>query len=178
MQRYNIAFYPHQQDFASHCVSFAVSNFFDAADDYLLDGVTAHPHVTLCQFEAEEDQLPDIWNRALQICAPKRMLKLGELFIQERPNHIWAGLEIIKTPELEREQAELVKMLAGQGIKTFTKPGADYFSHLTFASLIEVPERMMRSAVTGAEQPFFLSLGRTGENGVYQRIIFPEAGPA
>jgi len=69
MPRYNLAYCPSNHLFSRHCVQYAREHFETLANGYLL-GRNALPHVTLCQFEAAEDKLSDIWKAAKKnLCA-------------------------------------------------------------------------------------------------------------
>ena len=127
----------------------AQANFKDQASEYLL-GDYALPHITLCQFQASEDQMESIWSvveklelegalesklaldsnlKAITLRFHHFYIKPGFQFHQEK---YWLGLAITATPELLAMQKALHTLLAQMKIESTTLPQS-YFPHLTLA---------------------------------------------
>lgn len=197
---FNLALYPQDAHLASACVALAQANFEDQASEYLL-GENAHPHVTLCQFQAKEEQLESIWSAVEKLDLEgaqegARELDLGSNSSRKafklRFHHFyikpgfhfhkdkyWLGLAISATAELMALQKALHTLLTQMNIESPTLPQA-YFPHLTLARCHTAdydhpPQLKVLPALDIWQQDFVfqVSLGRSNEYGVYLERLVP-----
>ncbi len=179
MQRYNIALLPTDAGLAEYCVAFAQQNFRAQQDGYLL-GNNAVPHVTLCQFHAEEPALAALWPK-LRVMNAGHLCSLqfsGVYFSPGRNEHSgmsWAGFAVAVQDELSALQGAVHDAVTGQGLIARTAKGVDYFPHLTLARLdvLAIPALQSWPDQDFWDQSygFGLSLGLSDENGVYQQCL-------
>ena len=171
-----------------------IARIKDQASEYLL-GENAHPHVTLCQFQANEEQLESIWSavekldfkaaiegtqeldfgldsnlKALKLCFHHFYIKPGFHFHKDK---YWLGLAMSASPELLALQKALHTLLAQMDIESPTLPQS-YFPHLTLArchtaDYTNPPQIRVLPALDMWQQDFVfqVSLGRSNEYGVY-----------
>lgn len=197
---FNLALYPHDAHLASACVALAQANFKDQASEYLL-GENAHPHVTLCQFQANEEQQESIWSavekldfkaaiegtqeldfgldsnlKALKLRFHHFYIKPGFHFHKDK---YWLGLAMSATPELLALQKALHTLLTQMNIESPTLPQS-YFPHLTLARCYTAdyshpPQIKVLPALDIWQQDFVfqVSLGRSNEYGVYLERLMP-----
>ncbi|MBP6747060.1 hypothetical protein KA344_17650 [bacterium] len=154
---FNLALYPQDAKLANACIALAQANFNEQASEYLL-GENARPHVTLCQFQANEQQLESIWSAVEKLELEKELeldgkqerksklaldsnlkalsLRFHHFYIkpgfQFHQDKYWLGLAISATPELLSLQKALHTLLAQMNIESPTLPQS-YFPHLTLA---------------------------------------------
>ena len=177
---FNLALYPQDAQLASACVALAQANFKDQASEYLL-GENAHPHVTLCQFQANEEQLESIWSAVekLDLELNQKVLSLSFHHFYIKPgfhfhkDKYWLGLAMSATTELMALQKALHTLLAQMNIESSTLPQS-YFPHLTLArchtlDYAHPPQIKVLPALEIWQQDFVfqVSLGRSNEYGVY-----------
>ena len=197
---FNLALYPQDAHLANACVELAQANFKDQASEYLLDE-NAHPHVTLCQFQANEEQLESIWSdvekldfkaaregareldfgldsnlKALKLRFHHFYIKPGFHFHKDK---YWLGLAMSATAELVALQKALHSLLAKMNIETSTLPQS-YFPHLTLArchtlDCANPPQIKVLPALDIWQQDFVfqVSLGRSNQYGVYLERLMP-----
>ncbi|MBP9093403.1 2'-5' RNA ligase family protein [bacterium] len=184
ISHFNLALYPQNAKLASACVALAQANFKEQASEYLL-GEQALPHVTLCQFQASEQELESIWSEVEKLGLEAELLALrfhhfyikpGFQFHQDK---YWLGLAITPTPELLALQKALHTLLAQMNIESPTLPQS-YFPHLTLArchtlDYTNPPQLKVLPALEIWQQDFAfqVSLGRSNEYGVYLERLIP-----
>ncbi|MDP3508716.1 MAG: hypothetical protein Q8T09_12065 [Candidatus Melainabacteria bacterium] len=178
ISHFNLALYPQDAKLARSCVELAQANFKEQASAYLL-GENAHPHVTLCQFQASEDQMESIWSEVEKLGLKAELLALRFHHFYIKPgfhfhkDKYWLGLAMSATAELLAMQKALHALLAQMNIESPTLPQS-YFPHLTLARchaadytnpplIKELPEL----DIWQQDFVFQVSLGRSNEYGVY-----------
>lgn len=179
---FNLALYPQDAHIASACVALAQTNFKDQASEYLL-GKSAHPHVTLCQFQANEEQLESIWSEVEKLGLEPESLALRFHHFYIKPgfhfhkDKYWLGLAMSATPELMAMQKALHTLLTQMNIESPTLPHS-YFPHLTLARCHTAdygnpPQLKVFPALDIWQQDFVfqVSLGRSNEYGVYSERL-------
>jgi 2'-5' RNA ligase len=191
---FNLALYPQDAHLASACVALAQANFKEQASEYLL-GENAHPHVTLCQFQANEEQLESIWSAVeklglggvreldLGLNSNRKALKLRFHHFYIKPgfhfhkDKYWLGLAMSATAELMALQKALHTLLTQLNIESPTLPHA-YFPHLTLArchaaDYAHPPQIRELPALDIWQQDFVfqVSLGRSNEYGAYLKRL-------
>ena len=181
---FNLALYPQDAHLARACVALAQANFKDQASEYLL-GENALPHVTLCQFQANEEQLESIWSAVekLGLEAESLALRFHHFYIKPgfhfHKDKYWLGLAMSATAELVALQKALHSLLAKMNIETSTLPQS-YFPHLTLArchtlDCANPPQIKVLPALDIWQQDFVfqVSLGRSNQYGVYLERLMP-----
>lgn len=181
-QRYNLALLPEADDLNALCIDYAQRHFGALADGNILDRA-ALPHITLCQFMATPEQLPDLWQEAVRhFGRGKITLGFAELYFRKgraaHDGHIWAGLGMLRDSNLIVLQASVYALLRLRGLLPLTLTGDAYIPHLTLARLrvaAPLPTLTWPSGdLMGRLYDFRLSLGLIDANGVYQNRLFPE----
>ncbi len=183
---FNLALYPQDAHLVSDCVALAQANFKEQASEYLL-GENAHPHVTLCQFQANEEQLESIWSEVekleLELNLKALTLRFHHFYIKPgfhfHKDKYWLGLAMSATAELMALQKALHTLLAQMNIESPTIPQS-YFPHLTLArchtlDYANPPQIKALPALDIWQQDFVfqVSLGRSNEYGVYLERLMP-----
>jgi 2'-5' RNA ligase len=188
---FNLALYPQDAHLVSACVALAQANFRDQASEYLL-GEKAHPHVTLCQFQASEnrtceEQLESIWSEfkklELELNLKPLSLQFHHFYIKPgfhfHRDKYWLGLAMSATAELMALQKAIHTLLAQMNIESPTLPQS-YFPHLTLARCHTAdyahPPRIRELPALDIWQQDFVfqvSLGRSNEYGVYLERLMP-----
>ncbi len=183
MTPYNIACLPVDETFAKACVDYAQAQFHGLSDAYLLDGATALPHVTLCQFDADGDAWQDVWERVKVPAAPRTDLAFVSTYFLEgdgiHKGYVWTGLAARRTAALVEMQAHAIRAVTSCGLKPLTAGGESYFPHLTMARLKRPSEgtplvpalSWPARAIRAKPVPFILTLGLSDENGVYRKAL-------
>lgn len=174
---YNVALYPQDDAFKQECVKLARTNLSQRADSYLL-GEGAYPHITLCQFQCQEERLSDIWKKVSKLLEKPIEISFRHIYIspdRKDPALVWVGLAVKPTPQLIQLQKDVFDSLHQIDINSTTKTN-DYFPHITWArckskppfSLNELPPPAMYLQ----SYPFTMSLALSNEIGVYRKRLF------
>jgi 2'-5' RNA ligase len=181
MPLFNLAYRPTDDAFVQQCISYAHEQFASFADGYLINAHDALPHITVCQFEAPEEKLPQLWERAKKLSASgEDFIFTGPAFRQSagiHKNYIWAELAVRPDSKLVEEQILLTQMLAEKfGITPLTLTGDDYHPHLTYARLqqgvdVKAIKPPLKSDWEDAYD-FYFTLGRSNANGAYLETLY------
>ncbi len=173
--RFNIALIPENKHFIAHNIKLAQDNFASQAQEYLL-GDNAWPHITLCQFEANPDRLPEIWSAVMPLASKPLSIHLGPFYILLYEGYYWVGLSTRREPELIALQLAVNEVLNSFGIKS-NQPHSNYFPHITWARCnTETPPaiRVLPTAEFWSSPNLFaLSLGKSSPYGIYRKRLFP-----
>ncbi|MBV8938816.1 MAG: hypothetical protein JO089_03120 [Alphaproteobacteria bacterium] len=136
--RFNIALLPEDETFAQRLCGYAQTYLRDAADGYLL-GDRALPHVTLCQFRAEDARaafaLFQSWAHPEEC-----IIRLTSFYV--RPAHqgkLWAGFHVLPTPGLLWLQRRCHLHLQANGLRSLTR-ARPYMPHVTLGLLSTKPD--------------------------------------
>ncbi len=180
---FNIALIPEDEELARTCIQLAKINLKNDSDQYLL-GNNAHPHVTLCEFIATEEQLDQIWSSVKDLQLNSLPLSFGHIYILPgrgiHAGKIWVGLTVIKTTELIKLQKSVCEKLLPMKIESKTKIDG-YTPHLTWGRCdgnkpitiaVMPPQELWQKP-----HAFDLSLGRSDINGAYQEQLFSNSQP-
>jgi hypothetical protein len=171
--RYNIALLP--IDAAARCafVVLARANFAAVHDGYLL-GPAALPHITLCQFEAEDEEAAVGGFRSWR---DKGDLRLQIREFRLRPGvsaqfgWLWAEFVVEHRPALFLQQKSCVEHLKAAGFAVLTQV-ATYNPHLTLARLAEGAREVPPPNPPYRHRLGFRpALGPSTENGVFVREL-------
>jgi 2'-5' RNA ligase len=172
MPRYNLAYCPTDDSFAETCISFAYSELRDLADGFILNAQNSLPHVTLMQFQAEEEQIDLLWRQATALCKTQYNVNLESMGLRNsfRTGHVWVELNIIHEPVLLEMQNNVAIALKASGAELLTPFGQGYHPHLSLARLKQAPSPMpIWPDKMNLTQPqrFGLTLGLSDETGSY-----------
>jgi 2'-5' RNA ligase len=180
---FNIALLPTDENFVQSCIQMVQANLKDQAVGYLL-GEHTYPHITVCQFAAEHDQLEKIWS-SIEAIQPKPMkISFGHIYVLPgRGAHlgkIWVGLTVVKSTPLVGLQKSVYEALQQLGIQGSTKV-SNYTPHLTWARLdgekpVTIP-KMPPQELWQSQHAFNLTIGLSDASGVYQECLYSTHQP-
>lgn len=165
--RYNIALLPQTQSDAIINLSHLFANI---ADSYLL-GEKSLPHVTLCQFEADEAELDLIWK---SVCAslPNKSVRLtfNEFSCVTKQNFNWISLlpnEIDVLNKIHSKITSIIKTPVRNSIK-------EYDPHMT---LINSQDPNYQRAIENISysplmDTFVIALGKSDGVGQFTEVLF------
>ncbi|MCD6040283.1 MAG: hypothetical protein K0S27_1683 [Gammaproteobacteria bacterium] len=175
-RRYNIALVPL---FNGNQVTALSGQFNPIADQYSL-GSHSLPHVTICQFLASADELPEIWSQVCDSLNQKTIDLVFKEFSCITFNNItfWVSLlpnNCDKLMEMNCIVADIIK-------NPVSKSYAEYDPHMTLISTKNKEYRQIARDVEKSYKPlsdtFVLSLGESDEIGQYTKMIYQyEARP-
>lgn len=168
MPRYNIALRPDDALTDSALVALAQDHYADVSESYIL-GAAALPHVTLCQFDAPDDeaartffrksQIPSVWEITLTHFNRRAGAGLHE-------GYFWAEFLVARTNALLTVQTRLVSDLMQSGYTSHTAPET-YVPHVTLAR-IRTSKYDHSPAVPVCNKTWHSALGHCDRYGVYQ----------
>jgi 2'-5' RNA ligase len=182
MPRVNLALRPDDAAFEAAIIASAQKHFSATADGYLLTPNAALPHVTVCDFEAEEASRAELWESLSAICANNIELvcdstctRLGQ---RKHEGFVWIGLEIVRSRELVVLEEKAHDFLNKKKVNFHSPSGAIYWPHITFARLKKADAKSLPlffpdELLSAKPRPFHLTLGLSDVNGVYRRQLFP-----
>jgi hypothetical protein len=174
LPRFNIAAVPVD---AAICDAFfrAAAHFAPAAGVYCLHPQGALPHMTFCQFRAENTAhalalMSDELGREVVIT------NAGFYLRQDNPGQIWAMYVVRRTSDLVERQTRIANLLQAGEAKVLTKTGGDYFPHFTVANLEAVPnqcatEDLFSYGLVDRDITCRIRLGCSGEMGQFLGMV-------
>jgi 2'-5' RNA ligase len=164
--KYNLVYIPTSKN---HEITALAQQFSAYADQYLL-GNQALPHVTLCQFEAMEQDLEKIWLRADKMIPTKALNLRFETFSDiHKNNFFWVSLIPDHGKELhELHQAALNVLEIKHDV--WFDPHMTLFNSTSenFAATLA----KCRLSYTTISDNFILALGTSGFAGQFKEVIF------
>jgi 2'-5' RNA ligase len=179
LEYYNLALRPRDESLSKTLTDLAQTNLADRPAGYLLGNNNALPHVTVCQFKAQSNQINEIWRRAISLKNTTVELYFSHLYISQDKKDaglLWIGLAMKGQAALSRLQEDVFNMLAKAGIKGTTLP-EEYFPHVTWARCrADLPlsfKILPELALYTTPQPFILTFGQSNDIGVYSKQILP-----
>jgi 2'-5' RNA ligase len=170
MKKFNLALLPCKAE--GEAVNLA-QRFATLSESYLL-GKGSKPHVTLCQFYSEEEQVAEIWEKANQITSGK---VLHLCFNQISDFHSEEGriyIQLVPEPNEALQQwhekiAHLIEAPLGRVFEA-------YFPHLTLATIqkarLEQAYAEMSQLKIKFKDDFRLGLGRCDEVGQVIELLY------
>ncbi len=167
MPNYNLALTPISN--GDEAVKYA-KKLSNLADKYLL-GESSLPHITLCQFEANEVEVKDIWGRISEVWKEEPIeLEFKEFSCITFDNVIfWASLLPDKCNELHKLH-KLITQVLNKPIKKHFDP------HMTLINTKNKGYEKEVTALKSIYQPitdkFILSLGCSDAVGQLTKIIY------
>jgi len=180
--RYNLALLPPPAT-ASRLFKLAAS-YKKLADGYLLQSKKSMPHLTMTQFYATPDILPNIWrnclakmpNRIDAILHSLIFRDIGE-FGRKHKNHcgIWIGVKPNQTLlDLQKKSVALIKKTGGDPIT----PSEGFEPHFTICrskKLSKIPSHVWPEFIPSQTRLSF-SIGHCDDMGQYTGIIYSSKG--
>lgn len=178
---YNLALVPESDSFSRVLVELARVNLTEQASGYML-GEQAIPHVTICQFQAQDKQVDALWNSlsaedssALQAFMP---LVFSHIYIKPGKNqHLdkyWVGLAVQWHTAIFTLQNWATCQLAAANIESLTL-SHNYFPHLTLARCKpDVPitlHTLPAPDFFAAQQTFVPTIGLSDAMGIYRQTL-------
>lgn len=168
MQRYNLALLP----LTLGPVALRLSKAFSQLSDSYLLGAASYPHVTLCQFYAEENEVGAIWEKANQAFSEKLLcLHFKQATTFEHIGKLW--IQLIPKPEASLQKlhlliTEIVKLPLGLIRER-------YSPHLTLANIKKDQHEKALAQVAALRinfsDDFILALGSCDEMGQLTSIL-------
>lgn len=172
--RFNIAACPIDQDDNESLFRLS-SNYLLASNGYCLLRGAALPHVTLCQFRAQDNESAVALVR--DSIGIEFDVSISEIYVKHhvKSDGYWVGFNVLRGAQLIEEQSRIVRSLEGQSIETLTGSRDEYFPHFTVARILlgKVPIDLLLSDKTllGRTIPCRLKLGVSDENGQFVSIL-------
>ncbi len=144
-QLYNVALLPTDQKLFSNLTAISREYFLDVQDDYIL-GPEGLPHITICQFKADDvelarrayhDFLLHFDAKVFTVDIEKFNVRTGTL---ANAGKFIAEYKIKHQAELIDLQLKCAKVLADFNLNSLT-PTQTYSPHITLARLSELPDK-------------------------------------
>jgi len=176
MPKYNIVLTPSLEN-RQIFIDFAKKHFSDIHKGYLL-GDNSIPHISLCQFDGNEEQLQQIteglkglhyssfYSPQFQIF---NMLSLGGSLKGKDA----ADLGVVKTTEIQDLHSLTTRMVQDAGLIPMNAVGESYRPHLTLAcfSPEDRPTTPEHEALLLANIPFTVAVGIADDNWQFTKIL-------
>lgn len=178
MQRYNIALLPIDSMLKEEIIRISRLFFADIHDNYIL-GTEGLPHITLCQFKADN---PDTALNAYKHLVRQENLTVpGTLYVEKfqvragtlvNSGTFIAEYKIKPDKKLTDLQFRCAEILNACGLENLT-PSQKYSPHITLARLLSVPEQTptIEDLQCTAEFKPGLSIGCSTESGVFTKAL-------
>lgn len=144
---------------------------FSEVQDQYIAGSGSHPHITLCQFYADESTMQKIEADLKALGSPPQPHFSGIHFVKDPKPGLW-GVEISATRDsaLIAYHNEVISILKKHNINTYINDTGDLFRpHLTLARINKLGfegfnEDLLR------DTPFLLATGEAGPLGQFEKI--------
>lgn len=169
MPKYNIALIPIRE--SDRVVDFVKENFASIADKYQL-GEKSFPHVTLCQFMAEESDLLTIWDEVCQSLKQQSVeLEFTKFSSMTVGNSFWVSL----LPHDSSALHDMYKTVSHL-VKNPIKNALGYYDpHMTLINTKEEKFEEIVNQLAGSYTPikdtFVVALGKSDDLGQLTEVI-------
>ena len=167
---YNIALLPTDQPIGDLFIRQA-SIFLSNADGYCL-GQNAEPHMTLCQFEGEDQDLEDLWRNISMLTIPTSV-KTGVFNIRTgtgiHEGYNWIENTLPKDPVLIDTQRAIYNLIRQTPYKPTTNPDL-YSPHFTYCRILarKFTDDIFRDFSLPEIISVKIALGQSTKNGEWQ----------
>lgn len=174
--RYNLAFLPVSSDLNRLFYEVAAA-YKSGAHGYCLSPGRALPHVTVCQFRADDDAMAA---QAVEQFMPRQAgLRITRPYMNagagKHDGKVWYGYSVERNADLKGLYESAVWVLNEQGCETLTKPDRAAHPHFTIARFLAedaaLPEPPMHEDVFDQDIRCDLCLGRSDENGQFLGLV-------
>ena len=150
-------------DFRDRVVEYTIDNYIDIADGYCLSQ-KVYPHITLCQFQAEEPPMI-FFDEVFTPVFTQVNMREGKGIHQ---GYSWIEWAVQKDGWLIQLQETVIGALESEGIKATTKKGKDFHPHMTFCRTLKTElEAIPLAAVEQPKTPWIFTIGSTDKNGQF-----------
>lgn len=150
-------------DFRDRLVDFAQDKYAKIADGYCLSQ-TSYPHITLAQFEAEDQPmifLEDVFEPQFT----HFNLRDGS---GDHDGFVWVEWAVQKEQWLSDLQNGVIESLKGEGANITSAIGDEYQPHLTFCRVPKSKEEKVDPAlIEQAKLPWIFTIGSSDKNGQF-----------
>lgn len=178
--RFNLALVPESMDFSRQLTTTARAAFGDTSRGYLL-GPRAIPHMTVCQFRADDDDHARRIARTSSLAVDGNIaVAVDSVYFRPRPDlgtdFFNAGLLVTKTPEIEMGQHAVHQHIEQQGGEPLTAVDEGYWPHFTMAytNRTEIDPSLLSGWAFG-RQKLRPVLGHCDENGQLLNVLWQPA---
>lgn len=166
--RYNIALIPTSE--SNQVVKFT-KNFVSIADKYLL-GEKSLPHVTICQFLADESDLANMWDEVCKSLENRSVeLSFEKFSCITAGNSFWVSLLPDNGETLNKMYSKVSKLVKNPIKKTF-----DYYDpHMTLINTLDekfedIVKKLSASYIP-IKDTFVVALGKSDDIGQLTEVI-------
>lgn len=172
MIRYNIALLPKTK--SQEFINLAAPLSTQA--DYLL-GPNSYPHITLAQFNVENDyNLDAIWQEVVKIQnesgIERRNIYFNQVYAKVDGNYVWLGLLIKNNVVCQQLHEKIATALQQMNITCLNASFDQYMPHLTLARTTDLAISDSFTAMNvNYNNLFYLALGVSDEKGQLIKII-------
>ena len=150
-------------DFRDRVVDYAQDKYSDISDGYCLSH-KAYPHITLCQFEADDPPMifiDGLFNPVFT--EPKIREGKGN-----HQGYSWVEWIVQKDDWVVQLQDTVRGALESEGIKVTAIEGEDYYPHMTFCRTPkEISDDIELAMVEQSNKPWIFTIGSSDLNGQF-----------
>ena len=147
LHKYNLAFIPSKNP--EQFIQYAAKLSQAAPSDKYLLGVASFPHVSLCHFEIESNQIEDIWKRVCALELPELHLTFDEKRSKSYTSHpqwdnvCWVSLipdNIVTLTEIHLEIAKIINSYAYLCLQRKCQPNSSFIKTFEYVILNKIHE--------------------------------------
>lgn len=162
MGLYNAVLLP-DVDFRDRLVDYAQDNYDEISDGYCLSH-KVYPHITLCQFEADDQPMIFI-EELFEPVFTLPNIRQGQ---GEHSGYNWVEWLVQKDEWLVQLQKGVKDALESEGAKVTTGIGESYHPHMTFCrtpkqEIDDIPLAMIEQS----DKPWIFTIGESDKNGQF-----------
>ncbi len=173
LTRYNIALIP--TDANDQLLAYG-NTFSDKAHTYKL-GPRSIPHITLCHFQAEEQQIPVIFERLTQLKLPAIQLTFDTLRSKTYPNSPWGadGMRWISLMPDKFDKLKEMHYAVASLVKPTNAAFDQYDPHLTLVNTLDSSSDKINESPrvnTRIQDQFIIALGRSDDVGQLTETLY------
>jgi 2'-5' RNA ligase len=165
--RYNIALIPISK--ADEFINFT-QNLATIADRYKVSP-TSLPHVTLCQFMAEDSEVEALWERVCESSVQQSIvLTLNDFSCITIDNSSWVSLLPDNLEILMKMHCTVANLIEGRIGRCFDK----FDAHMTLISTNQedYKDKVLSLPYVPIQDDFILSLGKSDDIGQFKELIY------
>lgn len=141
------------------------------ADKYIL-GPQSIPHITLCQFYADLEIYPTVWQEVINLgnCPQPEFTGFSFIKDHQNPNLWWAEISVSRKSELVNFQNKVTHILKKNEIDCLNDINDLYRPHLTLARIDKLEINSLDAQLLQSET-FMLSIGVSDEVGQFTQML-------
>jgi 2'-5' RNA ligase len=166
-KRFNIAFLPKSK--STEFINIA-KDFYDFAGSYKINSHSL-PHITLCQFMAEEDEAKELW---LKVCdspiTNSISLTLRDISRVAVDSSNWISILPDNLEALKKIHFVIANLIEGRIGRCFE----EYDPHMTLFNFADenYKDKLEFLKCEGIQDEFHLVLGRSDEVGQFVKVVY------